>query len=121
LVSVPGSVSVGIRERIPQICRHDAIVLQNDCAFRPGDFKSAWISRVRGRSPLNNSQRAAGELEDCDRGVFSLNRMQSRGGARLDTSDITKQPKQQIDSVHALIYQCPAAIERLFAAPLRIL
>src|SRR5205823_12657382 len=90
LILVPGSVSVDAGRRIPQICRHDAIMLKNDCAFRTGNFNPAWICWVGGRSRLENAERAAGEVEDCDCGVFSVSVMQSRRGARLDTTDVAQ-------------------------------
>jgi len=42
------------------------------------------------------------------------------GGAGLHANDITEQPKEQVDGVHALIDQGAAAIERQCAAPARI-
>src|SRR2546429_1454239 len=120
LILVPGNVNLDARRRFPQICRHNSIVLQNDCAFRASDFESTRISRVSSGSRLQNAKRTARELEDCDSSVFSLNRMQRRRGARLDTSDVAEQPKQQINGMDALVYQCTAAIERQCSAPPRI-
>jgi len=111
LILVPGNVDPDVRRRFPQIWRHNSIVLKNDGAFRASDFESTRISRVSSGSRLQNAKRTARELEDCDSSVFSLNRMQRRGGARLDTSDVAEQPKQQINGMDALVYQCTAAIE----------
>lgn len=120
LVFVEGGGFGGGGWGVPEISGDDAVVLENDGAFRAGDFDAARIAGISGGGSVENAQGAAGEFEDGDGGVFGFDLVKLSGGAGLNANDITEQPEEQIDSVNALIDQGAAAVERQSAAPARI-
>src|SRR5205823_6375538 len=98
----------------------DAVVLQDDGALGAGDLDAAGVARIGSSGGVNNSQGAASEFEDGCGGVLGFDLVKKCGGAGLHASDITEEPKEQIDGVNALIDQGSAAVERECAAPARI-
>src|SRR5580692_738136 len=110
----------GVGWSVSEIGRDNAIVFENNRAFRPGNLHTAWVARVRGSGGVKNTQGSAGKLERRHGRIFGLDFMQQRSGARLHVNDITKQPEQQIDCVDALIDQRTAAVESNCPAPVRI-
>src|SRR6266403_1110938 len=94
-------------------------MLEDDGAFRAGNFDAARIAGIGGSSDVEKAERAAGEFEDGGGGIFSFDLVEQRGGAGLDANDITEQPEEQIDGVNALIDQSAAAVERERSAPAR--
>lgn len=88
---------------VSEICRDDAVMLENNSAFGPGDFDTPRVAGIRGGGSMENSKRAAGKFECGDGGVFGFDFMQHSCSSRLHANDITKQPEQQIDSVDTLI------------------
>src|SRR5580704_4438147 len=105
---------------VSKIYRDNAIVFENDGAFSAGDFDPARVARIRGGGGMKNTQGAAGKFERRDSSILGFNFVEQRGSACLHANNIAEQPKQQIDSMNALIDQRTAAVESQRAAPLRI-
>src|SRR5260370_3833999 len=120
LVFVKGGGYGGGGWGVSEIGGDDAVVFENDGSFGAGDFDAAGIAGIGGGGGVENAQGAAGEFEDGDGGVFGFDFVKLGGGARLNASDVTEEPQEQIDGVDALIDQGAAAVERQSAAPARI-
>ena len=107
--------------RVLQIDRRERVAVEDQRAVRAGQLDAARIARVRRRRRFERAERTIRELEDGHGRVFDLDRMQQRAGLRRHAAHRSKQPEKQIDGVDPLVHQRTAAVERLRAAPPRLL
>src|SRR5712664_2741381 len=119
LVFVEGGGFGGGGWRVSEIGGDDAVVFENDGAFGAGDFDTARVAGISGGGGVENAQGSAREFEDGDGGVFGFDLVKQRGGAGLNSSDVTEEPQEQIGGVNTLIDQ-GAAVQCKSAAPARI-
>jgi len=119
LVFVDGDGFDGRGWGVSQTGFDDAVVLEDDGAFRAGDFNAAGIAGIGGGGSVEDAENAAREFEDGCGGVFGFDFVKHVGGASLHANDITEKPKKQIDGVDALIDQGAAAVESERAPPAR--
>src|SRR5215468_9905764 len=106
--------------RLPQIGGSQSVVFNNygpliSCKLNAP--RITWINRSRG---LQNSYRSVLKLQQRRQCVLYLNSVKRRLLLRLDSSDIAKHPKQQINRVNRLINQRASTIEGLCSSPARI-
>ncbi len=103
-----------------KISGDDAVVFDDDCAFGAGDFDTAGIAGIGGSGGVEDAESAAGKFEDGGSGVFGFDLVKKCAGTGLHTSDVTKQPEEQVNGVDTLIDQGAATVKRECAAPARI-
>jgi hypothetical protein len=92
------------RLTVAEVGRNDAIVFENNCTQRSGNFQPSRITEISSRGRLKSANSTNRKLEDCYSGVFGFDGMQHSRRACLNASDFTEQPQQQIDRVHALVH-----------------
>src|SRR6266478_6682791 len=78
LVGVAGNDGSEVRGRIAEVGRDDAVVLEDYGAFSASDFEAARVARIGGGGGEERADRAAGEFEGGDGGVFGFDLMQDR-------------------------------------------
>jgi len=74
-------------------------VFEDYGAFGAGDFKAAWVPGIGGGGGEKRADRAAGEFEGGDGGVFGFNFVEDSGGASLDLGNIAEKIEEQVDGV----------------------
>ena len=104
LVLAPGGMIDKARLTVAEVGRNDAIVFENNCAQRSGNFQPSRITGINSRGRLKSVDSTNRKLEDYYSGVFGFDGMQHSRRACLNASDVTEQPQQQIDRVHALVH-----------------
>src|SRR5882724_1547279 len=120
LIGVAGGEGRKVGRRIGQVGGGDAIVFEDYGALGAGDFEAAWVAGIGGGGGEKRSDRAAGEFESGDGGVFGFDFVEDGGGAGLDTGYVAEKMEEEIDGVDGLVDECATAVEGEGAAPIRV-
>ena len=86
MVGIAGRDGCNVGGRVAEIGGDDAVVFEDYGAFGAGDFKAAWVPGIGGGGGEKRADRAAGEFEGGDGGVFGFDFVEDGGGARLDAN-----------------------------------
>src|SRR5260370_22884539 len=85
------SATLQVRGLIPQVRSEQAILRDNQSAFRAGKFQLAGVAWICRCSRLQNSERSVGELEESNQRVLGLNRMETGLACGLHPDHVTAQ------------------------------
>jgi hypothetical protein len=102
-----------------QVGSDDPVMFKNERALGAGQLDAPSEAGVDGCRRLQRAEGPAAEFERGDDRVLHLDVVERRDGPGVDALDIAHQPQQQVDCVHPLIHQCPAAVQGPRAAPAR--
>ena len=105
--------------RLAQVGGDHAVALDHHGPLGAGDLDAARVARPgRGRG-LERRDRLRLELQQRQRHVLALDRVQRRGREAQHARHVAEQPEQEVDGVDALVDERGAAVELDAAAPVR--